>query len=679
HILVPGGSGNSISSTRRKPAFVSPAIQSVSIAVSTNAPPTTANISPTSPGCTSSANGISCTVNVTALAGTDTFTVTAYDQPNEAGQVLSIGTVIATILPGTNTVNVTMSGVVANLALGLTQPLLPNGSATTSKLVVEGIDPDGNVIIGPGNYIDATGKALTITVTDPDNSGATNLNGASSAQVTSPANAPVTVNSTGSLANGTTVLFTAAATGLTSATALLGIGPPGETIYVLEGNYDLVNAYFPGSTGNVAPFRSIQSTLTFPELFAYDSAGNIYVTDDNGNTGNIYEERVNVYAPSASGNAAPLRQIAGPATGLNGVYGIAVDANNYVWVGNYAYNSPLSKNRRAPQSASRRAENARRTPQTINPPFIAAFAPGANGNVPPVALIQGANTGLTNVDAMAFDASGNLWVSVNATLQEFSTAQLAAALAGGVGSPLNQAPVATATLPFSPVQIAFDGSGNLYAANCGPTYGVSVFTPPFTGSLTAVRMLTGMTCAEGVALDGAGNVYAPGYTTSPSLSVIEVYTAGTTGSGTPTRTITLPLPDQENCPQGIGFNAGRIDVLDFCAMALYSYPASASGTAIPSRIIQSPIVYPGGLWEDSSGNLYVANWGSAAGGIAVFAPGASGYAQPIRFIYEAGAFDPSYNPYRVAGDSSGKLYGINDVYNATIQMPRVAVFAAGVN
>jgi hypothetical protein len=33
----------------------------------------------------------------------------------------------------------------------------------------------------------------------------------------------------------------------------------------------------------------------------------------------------------------------------------------------------------------------------------------------------------------------------------------------------------------------------------------------------------------------------------------------------------------------------------------------------------------------------------------------------------------------VAGDASGKLYAVNDVYNAILQMPSVAIFASGAN
>src|SRR5579872_7437844 len=310
------------SSLVRRPKFVSPAIASVSVAVNTNAQPTIANISATSPGCTTGANGITCVVSLTAIAGSDTFTITAYDQPNAQGNVLSIGTAIATIVSGTNNVNVTLNGVVSSIALALTQAILPTGSSSTSTLVVEGMDPQGNVIVGTGSYIDANGNPLTITVTDGDTSGATTINGGTSAKVTSPTNASLTVHSNGSASSGTTVAFTASATGVTTASTTLGIAAPGSTLYVLDDDNAQINAYLPGSSGNVTPLRSILPTLTSPGELAYDSTGNIYVTDDNFNANGVYQLRVNVYASNASGNAAPIRSIAGPATGFTGIWGI---------------------------------------------------------------------------------------------------------------------------------------------------------------------------------------------------------------------------------------------------------------------------------------------------------------------------------------------------------------------
>ena len=675
----------------RRPKFISPAVASVSIAVNTNSQPTIANISPTSPGCTSSSSGITCVVSVTAIAGTDTFTITAYDQANAQGHVLSIGTTVAAIVAGTNTVNVTLNGVVASVALALTKAILPTGSSSTSTLVVQAMDAENNVIVGPGNYSDGSGNALTITVSDNDTSGATNINGASSAKVTSPANASLTVQSSGSAPSGTTVTFTASAPGITTASVVLGLSAPGSTLYVLDGDNAQINAYLTSESGDVAPLRTILPTLTEPGELAYDNAGNIYVTDDHSNVNGVYELRVNVYSPNASGNAAPIRSIAGPATGFTAIWGIAVDPSGYIWVANYANGGTPAARLRA-NRARRLAQNIRRAPQAIGTtPFIAAFSPGSSGDVAPVGVIQGTTALPSSPNGtLAFDPQGNLWMSSGTTLRAFSPAQLATVLSNGLANPYNGAPAITISgFARNTYAVAFDANGNLFAGDysAGLVYvfaAASVPTPgpsPTTISTpTPQRILMG-TKADGIAVDNSGTVYVGGYPSAapspaPSSAVISIYANNST---TPTTTILEPLPDYENCFDGnLGVSGGRIDILDDCAMTLYSYPTSASGAATPSRIIQPPLVFPCSLWEDAAGYLYSASCSGAIGGTAVFAPGASGYAQPARFIVENGTSDPSYQPNAVGVDGAGNIYALNCL-SVTGNLPSVAVYTPNQN
>lgn len=678
--VIPGPSDNP--PRVRKPAFVSPSIQSASITVSGIAQPFVANLTPTSPNCAGGGGGVTCTISVGSPTGTVMFTVRTYDGLNAQGNLLSTGSATATVtMAGPNTVNLALNGAVSRLGLALMQPLVPAGSSATTQLVVQALDAQNNVIIGTGSYVDTGGNPLSITVTDPDSSGATHINGALSATVTAPSNASLTLTSTGGLASGATVQFTASAPGMTTATALLGFGTPATTIYVAENNFSQINAYFPGQSGNAVPFRAILPTLGYPEQLTYDASGRIYVTDDDGNRAGIYQERINVYAANvtaASGNAAPVQQIAGPATGLTGVYGIAIDASGRIWVANYYSACPtgLSTIRAARNHG---AGSGRRMPEAIpscgSTGFVAVFAPGANGNVAPLGLIQGSATLLTRPLALAFDPAGNLWVSNSTNLYAFSPAQLAVATGGGT---LNQAP--SMTLTVSPAvsavnALAIDASGNTYVAGtCNSTSTVSIFAAGATGSPSPVRSLTGTSCPEGIAFDGTGNVYVSGYTGTgiSYTAVVNTYTAGTTGSATPASTITEPLPGGANCFAGLGVYAGRIDVLDNCALALYSYPVSASGAATPTRTIQTYHAYPGPLWEDSSGNLYVAN--GAIGGVAVFAAGASGYAQPTRFLFGLAI---EYNPLSVVTDTSGNLYTLNNYVPAGT--PNVFVYGPGAN
>ena len=87
---------------------------------------------------------------------------------------------------------------------------------------------------------------------------------------------------------------------------------------------------------------------------------------------------VTVYPRTANGAVAPLRTIAGAATGLNGLYGLAVDTvNNELAVANYNVNS------------------------------VTVFARTANGNIAPLRTIAGAATGLGLPRGLAVDTVNN--------------------------------------------------------------------------------------------------------------------------------------------------------------------------------------------------------------------------------------------------------------------------------
>ena len=150
----------------RRPAYVSPSTTALSISVN-NGTPVVATLTPTSPGCTTNTQGLSCTVNVDAPIGKDTFAVVALDS---GGNALSRATVPATIAAGqANPVALTLDGIVAQIVVSLPDPPPPVGTATTVSVLVTTEDSDGNIIVGPGGYDNP------ITLTDSDSSGATTL------------------------------------------------------------------------------------------------------------------------------------------------------------------------------------------------------------------------------------------------------------------------------------------------------------------------------------------------------------------------------------------------------------------------------------------------------------------------------------------------------------------------
>ena len=148
--------------TGRAPAYVSPATQSISVAVD-GGTPTVQNLSSSSPNCSSAGTAypLNCTVPVSASAGSHTLTFITYDQPFAAGNQLSANSISVTFVAGQNpAIPVTLAGVPASfqVASAVSSSALM-GSATagyqflmggSAKVLIVALDADGNYIVGPG-------------------------------------------------------------------------------------------------------------------------------------------------------------------------------------------------------------------------------------------------------------------------------------------------------------------------------------------------------------------------------------------------------------------------------------------------------------------------------------------------------------------------------------------------
>jgi hypothetical protein len=97
-------------------------------------------------------------------------------------------------------------------------------------------------------------------------------------------------------------------------------GPGVGTLYV--GNRTSVTAYFWPNAGNAAPLRTIAGAATgidLPRGLVLD------LTNDELVVANFGDASITVHGRTASGNTAPLRTLKGPATGLSGPRGLALD------------------------------------------------------------------------------------------------------------------------------------------------------------------------------------------------------------------------------------------------------------------------------------------------------------------------------------------------------------------
>ncbi len=176
-----------------------------------------------------------------------------------------------------------------------------------------------------------------------------------------------------------------------------------QGLYAANFNGASVTEYALDAAGNAAPLRTIRGPRTGlgnVRDVAVDAAGDIYAVNLSGPV------FVAVFAPRADGDAAPIRQLGGlgMVTRLSDPLAIALDARGYLYVANQT--------------------------EGVETASILVFAPGANGNVAPVRQITGAGEAVK----LAIDRAGDLVVAVT----------------GGLGRPLPNRVLVYAPGPTAP-------------------------------------------------------------------------------------------------------------------------------------------------------------------------------------------------------------------------------------
>jgi hypothetical protein len=123
--------------------------------------------------------------------------------------------------------------------------------------------------------------------------------------------------------------------GLSTINAAQSVAVGNGNIYVFNWNLtgEVPIDIFPATaTGNVSPIGYLGGSLTTLNVdsvggIAVDSTGNVYVSSTSGSGGSIV-----VFAPTATGDIAPIRTIQGAATQLGTLGGIQVDAVGNIYV-----------------------------------------------------------------------------------------------------------------------------------------------------------------------------------------------------------------------------------------------------------------------------------------------------------------------------------------------------------
>ncbi|MDP9023957.1 MAG: hypothetical protein M3N13_01100 [Candidatus Eremiobacteraeota bacterium] len=295
-IKVPSASAQS---TQRRPAYVSPATQSISVTPRGGSTQLFA-IGQSAPGCTTPGGALTCTFSVSAPTGRNVAIVIAtYANAAGTGTPLSSATVIATVISGqSNPVNATLNGVVTALSVALNPAAVPPGTPATVQVIVNALDASGNAIVGPGVYADTNGNPVTISLSKTDSSNSTTLSQTMLTQPTS--GVTLAYNGSSSFASAT---VTAGAANIPSKTATL-VGK--------------------ASTGTFAEFKVPAGSLIQDITAGPD--GNLWFTEESAKLGRVTPSGTVTEFPLPS----PLSTLRGITAGADGNLWFADQGSNKI-------------------------------------------------------------------------------------------------------------------------------------------------------------------------------------------------------------------------------------------------------------------------------------------------------------------------------------------------------------
>lgn len=272
HAKLPGGRAN--------PFFTASTTKGISIVVTQGATTigtVNSGLTASANGCSSGSTGLTCNIQVPALAGTDKFTFTTYDAPPVSGsftgiKALGYGFYSRTITEGTDNVlpPVTLGGIVSSIFLDVPIGVVHGTLPSKQTVAPNALDADGNVIVGTDQYYNAAGTAISVNL-GLNKIGTAAVSGAGGGSFTLSA---VTLNSPP--ANGVQLSYDGAETvpagtndGAFSVTVLAqtsvgGIKAPNATVKTI------------GPTFTVYP---LPTPSTHPAEITSTSDGSIYFTD----------------------------------------------------------------------------------------------------------------------------------------------------------------------------------------------------------------------------------------------------------------------------------------------------------------------------------------------------------------------------------------------------------------
>lgn len=484
-------------SSAKKPAYISPATQSLTVSLlpsgSVYALTASFGLTPSSTGCTSTVASTQCVLQLTAPAGAYTAAISTFDGPvvngSATGNELSTAQAIAVTVVAnqTATVPLTLSGIPAQI-----QPTYLG----SGKFLVAAVDADGNYIIGAGSptfTVAQSGGVAAVTITQPTTA------------------SPEAFSIAGSALGAETLTITAAyPAGETNACAQTGAVCTtsfsvsyAQVLWVL--NYDDSNVLgftVPLSSSSQSAAYNYAAYYPYTAL-AIDKTGDMFFGDYYDTVGPVAEVTAPyTAAPATLFSAAP--------------YSLTVAPNGDLFEADYtsgnilAYASPYTGTPTATIAGGANEAPYFMTTDSNNDLFVSNYS---NGTVteyaPPYTSVTATITVGSDPTAIYFDPSGNLWVQnySSSNVMEFKP-------------PFSNASTPVATIstgikdPWGPG--TFDANGNLYVPNyeggAGSLGSITEYSPPFSNSSAPVATInTSDYPYGGCFIDGAGNLYAVNY------------------------------------------------------------------------------------------------------------------------------------------------------------------------
>ena len=261
---------------------------------------------------------------------------------------------------------------------------------------------------------------------------------------------------------------------------------------------------------------------------------------------------VTVYGRVASGDAAPLRILAGPLTGLVGPRSVAVDPVHDELVVTNATTGTLTVHARA-----------------------------AGGNLAPLRTLAGPATGLLGPESALVDPIHDEIVVANGFGQAI---RVYARTASGDAAPVRTLSGAATGLS-GPFGVALDSVHGELAVTNITSGSVSVFSRTASGNAAPLRTLagaaTGLAGPRGVAVDP---VHDEIFVANIASGAVTVYARTAGGNAAPLRTLAGPLTGL-NLPVGVAVDPIKDELLVVGPGSVRVFPRTASGNVGPSRVL----------------------------------------------------------------------------------------------